>query len=212
LNVEERTVSHLLTYRRVFLRAAAGAAAALIALPIMPAWATDPAGQLILDTSADVVELMKSKTGLDRQTGFQHILATRFDLPYMAQSALGKYWDGTTPQQRARFVKATETAEARAYSERFGQYGGQSVTVNKVTPRANGVFEVDSQINQVNGGAPVKLRWEVQNRGAGLRITDVKVEGVSMVMTRRSDFSAYIQRNGGTAEALIEELEARAGR
>ena len=33
-----------------------------------------------------------------------------------------------------------------------------------------------------------------------------------MVMTRRSDFSAYIQRNGGNAEALIQELEARAKR
>ena len=202
-------MSHPLTYRRVFLRVAAGAVATLVA---MPAWAADPAAQLILDTSADVVALMKSKTGLDRQAGFQQILATRFDLPYMGQMALGKYWDGTTPQQRARFIKATEAAEARAYAERFGQYGGQSVTVNKVTPRANGVFEVDSQINQTNGGEPIKLRWEVQNRGAGLRITDVKVEGVSMVMTRRSDFSAYIQRNGGTAEALIQELEARAGR
>jgi phospholipid transport system substrate-binding protein len=201
-------VSHPLTYRRAFLYAA-GAAATLVALP---AWAADPAAQLILDTSAEVVELMKTKTGIDRQNGFQRILETKFDLPYMGQMALGKYWDGTTPEQRVRFLKATATAEARAYNERFGQYGGQSVTVNKVSPRANGVFEVDSQINQTNGGEPVKLRWEVQNRGSGLRITDVKVEGVSMVMTRRSDFSAYIQRNGGNAEALIRELEARAGR
>jgi phospholipid transport system substrate-binding protein len=201
-------VSHPLTYRRAFL-CAAGVAATLIALP---AWAADPAAQLILDTSAAVVELMKTKTGIDRQNGFQRILETQFDLPYMGQMALGKYWDGTTPAQRVRFLKATASAEARAYNERFGQYGGQSVTVNKVSPRANGVFEVDSQINQTNGGEPIKLKWEVQNRGSGLRITDVKVEGVSMVMTRRSDFSAYIQRNGGTAEALIQELEARAGR
>ena len=201
-------MSHPLTYRRAFLYAA-GAAATLVALP---AWAADPAAQLILDTSAEVVELMKTKTGIDRQNGFQRILETKFDLPYMGQMALGKYWDGTTPEQRVRFLKATATAEARAYNERFGQYGGQSVTVNKVSPRANGVFEVDSQINQPNGGEPVKLRWEVQNRGSGLRITDVKVEGVSMVMTRRSYFSAYIQRNGGNAEALIRELEARAGR
>lgn len=202
-------MSHPLTYRRVFLRAAAGAATMLVALP---AWAADPAGQLILDTSNDVVELMKTKTGLDRQAGFQRILENRFDLAYMGQMALGKYWDSTTPAQRARFLKATAGSEARAYAERFGQYGGQSVTVNKVTPRANGVFEVDSQINQSSGNPPIKLKWEVQNRGNGLRITDVKVEGVSMVMTRRSDFTSFIQRNGGNPDALIQELEARAGR
>ena len=151
-------MSHPLTYRRAFLYAA-GAAATLVALP---AWAADPAAQLILDISAEVVELMKTKTGIDRQNGFQRILETKFDLPYMGQMALGKYWDGTTPEQRVRFLKATATAEARAYNERFGQYGGQSVTVNKVSPRANGIFEVDSQINQPNGGEPVKLRWEVR--------------------------------------------------
>ena len=33
-----------------------------------------------------------------------------------------------------------------------------------------------------------------------------------MVMTRRSDFNSYIQNNGGKVDALIGELERRAGR
>jgi phospholipid transport system substrate-binding protein len=40
----------------------------------------------------------------------------------------------------------------------------------------------------------------------------VKIEGVSMVMTRRSDFNSYIQNHGGKVESLIDELEARAKR
>ena len=75
--------------------------------------------------------------------------------------------------------------------------------------RPNGVFVVDSQLNQSNG-QPIKLQWEVRDAGQGLRITDVKIEGVSMVMTRRSDFNSYIQNNGGKVEPLIDELEARA--
>ena len=73
------------------------------------------------------------------------------------------------------------------------------------------MFIVDSQLSQTNG-QPIKLQWEVRDAGKGLRITDVKVEGVSMVMTRRSDFNSYIQSNGGTVEPLINELEARAAR
>ena len=80
-----------------------------------------------------------------------------------------------------------------------------------MTPRANGVSIVDSRLNQSNG-QPLKLEWEVRDAGRGLRITDVKIEGVSMVMTRRSDFNSYIQNNGGTVEPLINELEARAAR
>lgn len=198
----------LLAFRRLVLSLAAGAAAALV---VLPASAADPA-QLIQSTASEVIEIIKTTTpGPVRQGAIQRVLQTDFDLPYMGQSALGANWNKATEAQRSRFLKAAETAEARAYSERFGQYGGQTLTVGKVTPRANGLFIVDSELTQSNG-QPIKLQWEVRDLGRGLRITDVKVEGVSMVMTRRSDFNSYIQNNGGTVEPLINELEARAAR
>ena len=158
------------------------------------------------------IEIIKTTTpGPARQAAIQRVLQTNFDLPYMGQQALGANWNKASEAQRVRFLKAAESAEARAYSERFGQYGGQILTVGKVTPRPNGVFIVDSQLSQ-SSGQPIKLQWEVRDAGQGPRITDVKVEGVSMVMTRRSDFNSYIQNNGGTVDPLINELEARAAR
>jgi phospholipid transport system substrate-binding protein len=199
----------LLVCRRVVLGLAAGAVAALLA--VFPA-AADPASDLIQGTAAEVIEIIKGTTpGSARQAAIQQVLQTKFDLPYMGQTALGANWNKASEAQRARFLKAAETAEARAYSERFGQYGGQTLVVAKVTTRPNGVFVVDSRLNQ-SSGQPIKLEWEVRDAGHGLRITDVKIEGVSMVMTRRSDFNSYIQNNGGTVEPLINELEARAAR
>jgi phospholipid transport system substrate-binding protein len=198
----------LLACRRLVLCLAVGAASALAALP---ASAADPA-QLIQSTATEVIDLIKTTPpGPARQAAIQKVLQTNFDLPYMGQQALGANWNKATPAERTRFLKAAETAEARAYSERFGQYGGQTLTVGKVTPRANGISIVDSQLSQ-KSGQPIKLLWEVRDAGSGPRITDVKVEGVSMVMTRRSDFNAYIQSHGGTVEPLITELESRATR
>jgi phospholipid transport system substrate-binding protein len=198
----------LLACRRVVLCFAAGVAAAFVALP---ASAADPA-QLIQSTATEVIEIIKATTpGPARQAAIQRVLQTNFDLPYMGQQALGANWNKANEAQRARFLKAAESAEARAYSERFGQYGGQTLTVGKVTTRPNGLFIVDSQLSQTNG-QPIKLQWEVRDAGQGPRIVDVKVEGVSMVMTRRSDFNSYIQNNGGTVDPLINELEARAAR
>ena len=176
----------------------------------VPAIAADPA-QVVNQTAVEVVELVKAKTGAERQAGFATILETRFDLPAMGQSALGTHWARASEQQRMRFLKAAATSEARAYSERFGQYGGQTIVIGRVLNRPNGIFVVESQLTQING-QPIRIDWELQDRGAGLRISDVKVEGVSMVMTRRSDFSSFISRNGGDVEILIEELESRAGR
>jgi phospholipid transport system substrate-binding protein len=179
----------------------------------LPALAADgPAASLIEKTAADVIELIKAfPAGPQREAGIRKVLIEAFDLNYMGQQALGKYWASTSPDQQQRYLKAAVDAEAHAYAERFGQYGGQTLTLGKVTPRANGVSVVDSRLNQSNG-QPIKIEWEVRDTSGAPRITDVKIEGVSMVITRRTDFTSYIQNNGGKVEALIQELEARAKR
>ncbi|OYY47020.1 MAG: hypothetical protein B7Y08_02300 [Rhodospirillales bacterium 24-66-33] len=185
----------------------AAIAAIFSAMPVAgPAVAADPA-QIVQSTAQQVIEIVKTKTGADRQAAILGVLQTNFDMLAMGRSALGTHWNQATESERTRFLKAVATAEAKAYSERFGQYGGQTLTIGKVTPRANGVMIVDSRLNQTSG-QPIKLEWEVRND----RIADVKVEGVSMVMTRRSDFNSYIQNNGGKVEPLVLELEARAAR
>ena len=195
-----------LASRRVVLQLAA-TAAILSAMPVAgPAVAADPA-QVVQSTAQQVIEIVKTKTGADRQAAILGVLQANFDMPAMGRSALGTHWNQATESERTRFLKAVATAEAKAYSERFGQYGGQTLTIGKVTPRANGVTIVDSRLNQTTG-QPIKLEWEVRND----RISDVKIEGVSMVMTRRSDFNSYIQNNGGKVEPLVRELETRAAR
>ncbi|WP_439613110.1 MlaC/ttg2D family ABC transporter substrate-binding protein [Reyranella sp.] len=194
----------MLASRRVVLQLAA-ASALFAALPVVtPALAVD-AAQLVQNTAQQVIDIIKTKTGAARQAAILGVLQSSFDMAAMGRSALGTHWNQATEAERTRFLKAVATAEAKAYSERFGQYGGQTLTVGKVTPRANGVMIVDSRLNQTSG-QPIKLEWEVRND----RITDVKVEGVSMVMTRRSDFNSYIQNNGGKVEPLVRELETRA--
>lgn len=195
-----------LASRRVVFQLVAAAATFVAVSQVGPAVAADPS-QLVQNTAQQVIEIVKTKTGAARQAAILGVLQTSFDMPAMARAALGTHWNTATEQERARFLKAVATAEAKAYSERFGQYGGQTLTIGKVTPRANGVTIVDSRLNQTSG-QPIKLEWEVR----GDRITDVKVEGVSMVMTRRSDFNSYIQNHGGKVEPLVSELEARAAR
>ncbi len=58
----------------------------------------------------------------------------------MAQTALGTHWAKATPGQRARFVKATETAEAKAYAERASaSTAAETLAIGKTTSAANGV-------------------------------------------------------------------------
>jgi phospholipid transport system substrate-binding protein len=196
----------LLASRRAFLCLAAATATAVA----LPAEAADgPAAQLIEKAAAEVIELIKTTKGAQLEAGIRSVLVKYFDIPSMGKAALATHWNATSPEQRDRFLKAVVSSEARAYTERFSQYGGQTLSVTRVSQRPNGVSVVDSKLNQTNG-QPINIQWEVRDMGQGLRITDVKIEGVSMVMTHRSDFNSYISSHGGKVEPLIDELEARA--
>ena len=212
-------MSSLFIRRRGLSRLAAGAAAValtgsgLVAVMSGPAAAgQDPAAQLVQRTADQVIEVAKTTTGGARESGMMRVLRTGFDLDYMGRSTLDTHWNQATPEQRQRFLNVVASAEARSYSQRFGQYAGQTLTVSRVNSRGNGVSLVESKLDQSNG-EPVAIQWEVHNDGGqGPRIVDVKVEGVSMLLTRRSEYNSYIRNHGGQVEPLITELEARAKR
>lgn len=169
------------------------------------------AGAFIDGVARKVLDMLRQGVpDAQRESTLRTALRENFDLPAMGRAALGNHWSKLNAEQQKRYLTAVETAEVRAYSDRLKQYGGQTLKVVRQNPGPGGAQLVDSQILQPNGSQVVRLVWEVQNRGGKLQITDVAIEGVSMVLTRRSDFNAFISRNGGNVEPLIAELERRA--
>jgi phospholipid transport system substrate-binding protein len=205
--------------RRNILRLTGGAAAlALVAtgLPVASrpvAAEQNSAAELIQRTATQVLDLVMTKTGEAREAGILQVLETNFDLNYMARSALGRHWNQATSEQRERFLKVVASAEAHAYARRFGQYGGQTLTVDRAAPmtRGDGVSIINSKLTQTDA-EPIAIQWEVRTDGQRVRIVDVRIEGVSMVVTRRAEYNSFIQAHGGKVEPLISELEARAKR
>ena len=192
---------------------AAGTAALLFAQPVFSplAWAAAEPSQLVKSVIAQVIGVVQTTSGAPREAAFREILRNNFDLSYMGRLALGSHWNEASEQQRARFLAALETTEARAYGERLGKLAGFTLTIDKVVAQSTGVWIVDSSLGRA-GGQPMKLEWDVRDNGRGPRITDVKVAGVSMFVTKRSEFNSYIQKSGGMVEPLVKELEVRAAR
>ena len=64
---------------------------------------------------------------------------------------------------------------------------------------------VNSEVQAQNGQA-IKVDWRLRDRKGSFKVIDVIVEGVSMSVTQRSDFSSVIQRGGGNIEVLLKHL------
>jgi len=150
----------------------------------------------------------KQLTNEDRSRQFRQLLDQDFDMPRISRFVLGRYWNEASEQDRQRFQKLFEEYVVRAYAKRFSDYSGETVKITGQRPESETSTLVQSQIIQPSGGPPAKVDWRVRKDDHGYKIVDVDVEGVSMVLTQREEFSSVIQRSGGLA-GLNKELEEK---
>lgn len=143
-----------------------------------------------------------------REERVRKILQDNFDIQTIGRFALGTYWREVSEKQRKEYMSLFEDMIVQTYTARFEDYSGQVLKVDGSTPLGKEDSLVNSRVVQ-EGGPPVNLEWRVRNNNGVLKVIDVVVEGVSMSITQRSDFSAVIQRGGGDIEVLLSSLRER---
>ena len=94
----------------------------------------------------------------------------------------------------------------RVYSSRLNEYNGEGFEVKSFRDTGKNDILVTSYIVP-NGGSKVQVDWRVREKNGSMKIIDVIIEGVSMSLTQRSDFSSVIQRGGGDVDVLIQHLK-----
>ena len=143
-----------------------------------------------------------------RVARFRQLFSEDFDVPGIARFVLGRYWRVATEPQQQEFVKLFADYIALAYSNRLAEYSGETLHVTGTRPAPDGSV-VSSEIVRPNGAPPAKVDWVLTPHDGAYKISDVVVEGVSMVVTQRSEFASVIQRNGGQVQGLITALRQK---
>jgi phospholipid transport system substrate-binding protein len=141
-----------------------------------------------------------------QRAAFRGLLRDSFDLPTIGRFALGPYWRVATAQQRTDYQRLFEAMVIEVYAQRFSTYNGQQLKIDDAKQVNDTDAIVTSYILPKDGGERIKLEWRVRYNDGSYRIVDVIVEGVSMSVTQRSDFSSVIQRGGGDMSVLLDYL------
>ena len=136
---------------------------------------------------------------------FRRLLNNNFDMNTIARFSLGRHWRTASKAQRAEYLKLFNAMIIDVYSARFSDYQGQIIEVKGSRKEGERDVLVHSLLTQ-EAGPDVKVDWRVRNRDGRYKVIDVIVEGVSMALTQRSDFSSVVQRGGGDMEALLAHL------
>ena len=140
-----------------------------------------------------------------KTTEFRKLLKSSFDINAIARFSLGRYWRAASAKEQKEYLKLFEKMIIEVYSRRFNEYQGQQVDIIDVSEKSKDNYFVNTTIIP-EAGPEFKVEWRVRYRDGRYKIIDVIVEGVSMAVTYRSDFSSVIQRGGGKVGVLLEHL------
>jgi phospholipid transport system substrate-binding protein len=152
-----------------------------------------------------------AQTGVDRKTRkerLQYLLDKSFAIDAIAKFVLGRHWRSTSESQRQRYLAVFEQLIVKSYTLRFENYAGESFRVKGERADGKKGRVVETEIVR-RAGPPVVVQWRVRKGSGSLKIVDVMIEGVSMVITQRSEFNAVIRRKGRGIDGLISELERK---
>jgi phospholipid transport system substrate-binding protein len=169
--------------------------------------------ELVKKLTSDVMTSIKTDKDLaagDKQKALK--LAEEKILPHIdfqeaTRLAVGRAWRDATPEQRKRLVDEFRSMLVRTYSNALEGYQGQEM---KVLPSRNKAGDSEATVrNQFTraGGKPVPIDYQMRKTDSGWKIYDISVEGISLVLTYRSEFDQVVKQEG--IDGLIKRLSQK---
>ena len=181
----------------------------LIWLALAPslANATDASGLIegVTDKAITILESTEPNSP-DRKSGLESLFQSALDIPFLARFVTGRHWRSMSEQQKSAYMDAFEEYVLSVYAGRLNEYSGESIRVSESRKVDDMDTIVSSQLVRQNR-EPVTIDWRVRQKGdEDAKVIDVSVEGVSMALTQRQEFTSILQREG--VDGLIKRLES----
>ena len=131
------------------------------------------------------------------------------DLKFIGQFVLGRYWRQASQSQKNEFIEVYRQLNVKTWSKRFDEFKGKDFIFEGTSPStsANQVF-VNSKV-PMDQGKPATVVWRVKQNGSSFKIVDIIIENVSLAITARNEYTAFIKNSPSGIDGLIKDLKAK---
>ncbi len=176
--------------------------------------------QLVQKITNDVLAAVKSDKELaagDKQKALklaEDKVLPYVDFEYATRLAVGRAWRQASPEQRKDLVTQFRNMLVRTYSNSISAYQGQTLKVLPSRGKGDEPGEATVRTQFVRaGGQPLPIDFSMHKVGNDWKVYDITVEGVSLVLTYRSEFDAIVKQQGidGLIKALVQKNIPAAG-
>lgn len=145
-----------------------------------------------------------------REDSFRALLTENFDINAIVGFVLARHWRVATDEQRDEFREIFVRATTQRFVPIFEGYDGAGLRVSgvRVDSKQPRIAEAVMLIPYRDGGTVAKTSWRVYHEEDGVyKILDAKVEGVSMILSLRQEYSGIISRDG--LDGLLTQLREK---
>ena len=161
-----------------------------------------------------ILQLIQHDKGNGRQERrLMSAIESQTDLSLLARMTMGRYWRRATPHQQEAFIDLFRRYLLRSFTTRLRRYAGADLSAARkrfailsTQPIGKKDVIVRSKVVPPSGPA-LAVDWRLRNRDGRPVIIDLVVEGVSLLITQRSEFGSVLERIG--IDGLIRELQDR---
>lgn len=176
----------------------------------------EPNPKITMTASEFVISLMKDANTLSelpkdqQQEALLKLVNRGFNIPLVARFVMGRYWRKATVLQRHEFLEVFEHAAVRTFSPLLGDVPLDKFKINRVTFTLNDdTSRIEAMVYStlIIDNDTIKIRWMLRNYGDGYQAIDITAEGISLVVTLRSEYTTYIKNH--SIEGLIDKLRGK---
>ncbi|MCH2165420.1 MAG: ABC transporter substrate-binding protein [Marinovum sp.] len=154
----------------------------------------------------DINRIISSgKSERSMYSDFEKVLSRYGDMSTIAQSTLGPDGRSASSTVKRAYQSALQGYIARKYGKRFRQFIGGAIAVDGVK-KVNRYFEVNCTA-RLRGQSPFAVDFMVSDRSGKELFFDMKIEGVSLLLTERREIGALLDRRRGDIAALTADLK-----
>jgi phospholipid transport system substrate-binding protein len=190
--------------KRWFLFLAAGigfAASAAAPAPVRP-------DALMQALTSEVLAVIRHDAAADRPTDFSQLVETKilpvFDFEHMTRIAVARNWRLASDAQQAALVGQFRTLLVRTYSSALSSYRDERIEYKPLRVAAGETDVLVKSVVRRHGAEPLSIDYDMESTPAGWKVYDVKIAGVSMVLTYRETFASAVRAGG--IDGLIKSL------
>lgn len=159
-------------------------------------------------TQEGLVEIINSKASLaERNARFEKLFNSALDLKFIGRFVLGRYWKTASNEQRDRFIDVYRKLNVQTWSKRFDEFKGKEFIFKGTTPSSSSNQIFVNSIVPMDQGQPANVVWRVKQEGDKFKIVDIIIENVSLAITARNEYSAFIKKSPKGIDGLIADLE-----